>query len=157
MIKVKGLILPLLAILIIGGAMLSFSRCVLFSDAQGVVTSGGNPVAGVKVVRYVNWSLNPNWIDGEWTDEILTDSEGRFHFSVLDRPRGLMGLLPFKPIIVQRLTARHDDRDFELWSSMKRDYLLNGEAAGKPLNLECELTREAVVHDLDATGIATLR
>lgn len=114
------------------------SPLVLFSEVHGTVTREGKPVAGAELVQEVVWSDNKNDVPAAHTH---SDAAGRFHFpAVMHRP-GVLRAVPHQPVILQKIIIRYEGRDYPAWRHTKNSYEPNSELDGKPLNLECELTR----------------
>lgn len=51
-------------------------------------------------------------------------------------------VLPLQPSMNQRLVIRHQGVEYDAYRHGKLNYDLNGENEGKPLVLECELSRQ---------------
>lgn len=116
-----------------------FSRLVFFSEVQGTVLKNGKPVSGAELVQDVVWSDNKN---DEPSRHLCTDAQGRFHFPTWEHRAGMARIVPHQPVILQKITIRHEGVEYTAWRHTKDSYEANSEI-GKPLNLECELTREA--------------
>jgi hypothetical protein len=44
-------------------------------------------------------------------------------------------------VVLQKITIRYEGRDYTAWRHTKNSYEPDSELDGKPLDLECELTR----------------
>ncbi|RLB48816.1 MAG: hypothetical protein DRJ42_22365 [Deltaproteobacteria bacterium] len=131
-----GLLLVLLAVVALGPE--SFSRLVLFSRAEGVVTQNGVPVEGAEVIQellYRSAASFPN-------KSVITDYDGRFVFQEVTESAGLSRLLPGEATINQRLLIRYEGREYEGWVHGKTSFDPESELDGRRLNLVCELTTE---------------
>lgn len=121
-----------------GCAMGLSSPLVLFSEVHGTVLSDGKPVQGAELVQEVVWSDNKNDVPPAHTQ---SDAQGRFHFPAVEHRPGLLRGVPHQPVVLQKITIRHAGHEYTAWRHTKNSYEPNSELDGKPLNLECELTR----------------
>ncbi len=127
---------------------------VMFSEVHGVVLNNGAPVAGARVVREYTWA----WDNKKVREETTSDAQGRFAFAMASKKSLLTGLLPHEPVISQLITISHDGKEYIAWDFRKHNYDPQGELKGKPINLNCELTRKpssSYIND-DVYGICTL-
>ncbi|WLI89459.1 hypothetical protein Q4S45_22655 [Massilia sp. R2A-15] len=132
-------------------AMGRFSR-VLFSQVHGTVLKEGKPLSGVTVRRAFNW----RWGKEKGKDETITNSDGQFHFPQIER-ESISAFIPHEPVIGQFIYIDHEGEEYVAWETLKHDYEVNGELDGKPMNLDCELTRENGFHIRDSVnGICKL-
>ena len=115
------------------------SRLVLFSDVRGTVLNHGKPVQGAELVQEVVWSDDKNDVPPKQT---RTDAAGRFHFPLVEHAAGLTRMVPHQPVILQKIIIRYEGVDYMAWRHTKNSYEANSELDGKPLQLECELTRQ---------------
>lgn len=122
-------------------------KVCLFSETAGIVTRDGAPVSGVEVMRAHQWN------DGRKTTTTTTGPDGRFHFPAVE-DRSLSGFLPGEVVIEQEITLRHEGRDYLAWQTAKRNFDVDGELGGRPLDLRCELTAEHTVREI---GDAVIR
>lgn len=129
----KKIFISLLLFIFSYGAWAVSVKQYLFSDMTGVVNLEGQPVAGVKLVRMVDYNKKEY-------DETVTDKEGRFHFPTVARTSILSKVLPTEFIVLQSITAHHNDKEYEMWSGTKTSPKENAESQGKPLIVECELS-----------------
>jgi hypothetical protein len=121
-----------------GCAMGLSSPLVLFSEVHGTVLSDGKPVQGAELVQEVVWSDNKNDVPPAHT---RSDAQGRLHFTVVVHRPGLLRAGPHQPVVLQKITIRYEGRDYTAWRHTKNSYEPDSELDGKPLDLECELTR----------------
>lgn len=112
-----------------------FAKVCIFSEVNGVVVHNGEPLAGAKLTRTVRWKKK------DLVDSTTSDADGRFKFDVL-KVSASNKFLPVEPVIPQRITISHNGEEHVGWKTTKRDYDENGELAGKPLNLRCDLSGE---------------
>lgn len=132
----------LLALLVMGAGMGLLGRKVwLFSETSGVVTRGGEPVAGVEVERAWQWNGDRK------STTTRTGPDGRFRFPAVT-DRSLSSFLPGEVVIDQEITLRHDGSDYLAWQTAKRNYDENGELDGRPLELRCDLDAEPKVKEI---------
>lgn len=122
-----------------GWAMGVFSRLVLFSEVHGVVLKEGKPVAGAELVQKVVWSDDES---KNRTQNTATDRNGAFEFPTIEANAGLLRLIPAQPTIQQTIVIRYRGVEFVAWLHGKGSYNANTELDGRPLHLECELTRQ---------------
>ena len=120
-----------------------FLNVCLFSEINGVVTLGGNPVAGAELVRTAK--------NGEkvYTDRTKTDENGRFQFSAM-YTHSVYKIAPVEPFITQKIKILTGGNEYLAWELDKRNYDLNGELrhyhsngeVNLELNIRCELGTE---------------
>jgi hypothetical protein len=119
-------------------AMSIFSKNVMFSEAIGKVTLNGVPIKGAQIERYYQWA----WNDKEGIDNTITDNNGGFRLSLIENNSGISGLIPHEPLISQKITITYNGKEYIAWQYVKRNYDKNGELKGKPISLNCELSKE---------------
>ena len=119
-------------------AMGFFKSQVLFSPVSGVVTLNGAPVAGAEIVQSVDWATK----EGPAPRSVTSDANGRFAFDAIEGSSMAARVLPLQPSMNQRLVIRHQGVEYDAYRHGKLNYDLNGENEGKPLVLECELSRQ---------------
>lgn len=112
---------------------------VLFSDVRGIVLCHGKPVHGAALLQEIVWSDNPSDVRPTQTTSAV---DGRFFFPTVERVAGLARWVPHQPVILQKITIRHEGIDYLAWRHTRNSYAANAELAGRPLELECELARE---------------
>ena len=122
-----------------GCAMGAFDRLVLFSEVHGTVLKDGKPVEGAELIEKVVWSDNENEIPPQ---RVVTDAKGAFSFPTIERKAGLLRLIPAQPTIQQTITIKYQGVEYTAWLHGKTSYNANTELDGKPIRLECELTRQ---------------
>jgi len=122
-----------------GNAMALFDKKCLFSEVNGAVFAGGVPVAGAEVEQFYKWE-NSNKSSEK---SIETDSNGRFRFDAILDNSVFTTILPSNPVIQQKIFIRYDGKEYEAYLFMKKNYDINGELDGKPLDLVCELDNRA--------------
>ena len=115
------------------------SRLVLFSEVHGTVLNNGKPVLGAELVQQVVWSDNKNDVPPQQTS---SDADGRFSFPMVERSAGVIRMVPHQPVILQKILIRYEGVEYTAWRHTKNTYDANSELDGKPLNLQCELSRE---------------
>lgn len=115
------------------------SRLVLFSEVHGTVLNHGKPVQGAELVQEIVWSDNKNDVPPIRTS---SDADGRFHFAEVVHGAGVTRMVPHQPVILQKIIIRYQGVDYMAWRHTKNTYDANSELDGKPLNLQCELSRE---------------
>jgi hypothetical protein len=115
------------------------AEITFFSESSGLlVDGGGNPQAGIRVVR--SWKRTPE--DEPMIDETVTSPSGAFSFPAATGTRPMAGRLPGTPVIRQEITAFGPDGPVTLWKAVKTNLDPNGELEGRPLNLECRIDVE---------------
>jgi|SRR5581483_4197512 len=122
-----------------GYAMGAFDRLILFSEVHGTVLKDGKPVEGAELIEKVVWSDNENEIPPQ---RAVTDAKGAFSFPAIERKAGLLRLIPAQPTIQQTITIKYKGVEYTAWLHGKTSYNANTELDGKPIRLECELTRQ---------------
>lgn len=109
-------------------------KVCLFSKMSGVIKLDGIPIANVKLVRTID--RNKPIID-----ETITDENGYFEFPAIFE-RTITKLLPQEFVVGQEIMAYYDNREYQIWSGVKRRSEENAESRGQPLIVECELNSE---------------
>ena len=130
----KYIISILLLLFSYGVTAMSVKQC-LFSEMTGVINFEGKPMAGVKLVRMVDYNKAKY-------DETVTDENGNFHFPVIYRSNIVGMFLPMQFVVNQKITAYKDDVEYLVWRATTMNSTENYEARGKPLIVSCELTLE---------------
>jgi len=127
------------AVVIAGGSAMALGKTVTIASAMSgqLVDGSGQPAAGVKVTR--RWSYS----DNSGTDSTMTDTDGRFAFSAVERRSFWAGLIPHNPVIDQQFLHTADKGETLFLQIFKRDYAPNGERDGRPLNVVCRTDRDA--------------
>ena len=119
-----------------GVAMGKFSKLVLFSHVEGVITQDGEPVEGAEIVQEILYKE----VDNIAPTTVKSAADGHFVFEEVSEKAGLSRMLPGTATITQRLVIRHDGQEYEAWRHGKKDFEPNSELEGQPLRLVCELT-----------------
>ena len=109
----------------------------LFSGMTGVINYEGKPAANVRLLRKV---------EGKDIDETITDENGYFEFKAVYQKKSLFDFLPTEFSVQQIITAIKDDKEYPMWTGVKRQREENSESRGKPLVVSCELTLEETHH-----------
>ncbi|SDH22366.1 hypothetical protein SAMN05216588_103239 [Pseudomonas flavescens] len=147
------------ALLLIGlltqGYAMAFSKTLyLFSEIEGTVLLGGQPVEGVEVEQEYHW----HWKNEHRKNSVKSDANGRFHFPAVTGKSLTAGLMPHEPVIGQRITLRYQGKEHKGWVFTKHNYDDQGEVKGRPLTFTCELNSEPVAHpETETFGICVLR
>ena len=128
-----------------------FALLVLFSEVHGTVLKNGEPVQGAQIVQEVVWSDGNG---GTQTEIRVSDKDGNFSFDAVKKMAGFARILPHETVILQKLTIRYEGIVYAAWQHTKNSYAANSELDGRPLRLNCELTRSP---DFEGThyGIGT--
>lgn len=106
-------------------------RVCLFSSISGTITLDGKPVVNARLVRTSDR-------DGPRVDETFTNEEGYFEFPAMYE-RTITKFLPMEFVASQKIIAHYQDREYEMWSSIKRKREENSEAKGNRLVVTCDL------------------
>lgn len=109
-------------------------KVCLFSKMEGVIKLDGKPVLNAKLVRTVNLSKDE-------VDETITDKNGNFKFEAIVK-RKASKLLPQEFSVSQLIYVHYKDKEYRMWSGVKRKPEENSESRGKPLVVTCELSSE---------------
>lgn len=112
------------------------AKLVVFSAVSGRVVQNGKPVAGAVVERTFEWQEEKS------TDRATTAPDGSFNLPKIERGSFLSSLLPSEPFTEQTIVIRHEGREYKAWYFVKRNYRENGELAGKPIRMACNLDSE---------------
>ena len=125
-----------------------FGKVCLFSKMAGVIKFDGEPVINARLVREVDLS-------GTETDETTTDESGYFEFPVVYK-RTISKYLPQEFSSSQEITVHYNDKEYRMWSAVKRKPEENSESRGKPLVVDCELNREETMIKVNNSPIFSL-
>lgn len=120
-------------------------RQCLFSSIKGVITSNGEPAVGAKLIRTAN-RAKPR------IDEAITNEKGYFEFPAVFE-RSITKYLPQEFVARQDIVVKYQGKDYEIWSSVKRDPKENTENRGNVLDVECELSKEEAMIMIDGVAI----
>lgn len=135
--KISLITLLLISIFSTGGFAMGFfdaGRVCLFSGISGIITLEGKPVANARVLRSADR-------DGVKKDETTTDENGYFELPPMYE-RTVTKLLPMEFAASQSIMVILKDKEYEIWSSVKRSPEENSESKGKKMNVTCELLSE---------------
>jgi len=100
----------------------------LFSAVDGVIVNSGKAATGIKVERRYNFG----WVDKDFSEFTVTDSQGRYSFKEATKWMFLGSLLPHEPVIPQKIVIypEPEQEGVEIWSHIKRNYNTMGELNG---------------------------
>lgn len=112
-----------------------------FSPISGVVLYEGKPVAGARIVRTTDYQKKSQ-------DEAVTDGNGYFEMPGIYE-RHIVNFLPQEFVVGQLINVSFNDKEYKIWSGVKRKWEENAESRGKPLVVTCELTQEDEVINVD--------
>lgn len=115
-------------------SLLDAGKVCLFSNISGVILMDGKPAANALVKRKVEFS-------GTQEDETRTDDNGHFELPVIF-DRTLTKHLPQEFTVGQEIIVTYKNKEYSIWSGVKRKYDENSESRGKPLVVTCELNSE---------------
>lgn len=123
-------------------------KVCLFSEISGVITLNGKPVSDARLVRTVNR-------DGAQSDETITDKKGYFKMPAVFE-RTVTKYLPQEFVVKQEIQVHYQGKQYPMWSGVKRRPEVNAESRGKPLVVECELSREKQLKQVNNSPIISL-
>lgn len=123
-------------------------KVCLFSNMTGVITLDGKPVANARLVRTVNLSSDE-------TDETTTDENGNFQLPAIFK-RTVSKYLPQEFAANQQIIVHYNDKEYRIWSGVKRKPDENTESRGKPLDVKCELNSEETMIKVNNSPIFSL-
>ena len=109
-------------------------KVCLFSGMSGVIKLDGKPVEGARLVRTVKK-------EKEKADEAVTDKNGYFEFDAIFE-RTITKFLPMEFVVSQQIDVLYNEKEYEMWSGVKREPEENAESKGKSLVVDCELNSE---------------
>jgi hypothetical protein len=116
-----------------------FRKIVYCSPIEGFIHWQGKPLANLKVTRLLR---SGGFENGEYQDEVQTDSQGRFQFQTVAERRFLRpDLLSANPHVSQVLEVYFDGQPHTFWAFQKQNFELGTEAKGGVLNIECDLSK----------------
>ena len=110
----------------------------LFSAISGTITLNGEPAAGAHVKRIAGKAH----VEGEFTDETFTDSNGYFSMPAIWERNLLSRVFPMEFVVPQEIVVSYEGEEYDIWTSIKRSREENSESLGKPLVVQCELASE---------------
>lgn len=123
-------------------------KVCLFSKISGVITLDGIPAANAKVIRTVN-------LNKDKTDYTYTDENGYFEMPAVFQ-RTVTKFLPQEFVANQDIFVDYMNKNYRIWSSVKRTPEVNSESRGKDLVVECELNSEETLITVNNSPIFSL-
>lgn len=123
-------------------------KVCLFSKISGVIALDGLPAANAKVIRTAN--LNKDKVDYTYTDE-----NGFFEMPAVFQ-RSVKKFLPQEFVANQDIFVDYMNKNYRIWSSVKRTPEENSESRGKDLVVECELNSEETLITVNNSPIFSL-
>jgi len=148
---IKLLILVFVSVLSNGVVAMGLSdagKVCLFSGMSGVIKLDGKVAVGARLVRTVNK-------EKDIKDETTTDENGYFEFEPVFE-RTITKYLPMEFAVSQVIWVHYQDKEYKMWSGVKRRPEENIESRGKPLVVECELNSEKKVIEVNNSPIISL-
>lgn len=133
--KIIGLIFAGSVALII--ALLVFKTNVVFSEVEGVLTQGGQPLEGVEIEQYYRF----HWEMKEFRATTVTDKEGKFRFPERTEHSILSSIFPHQPVVDQIISFRYQGIDYKGWQFTKMNYEAYTEIPKATPGMYCELDR----------------
>ena len=124
------------------------AKMVIWSPMKGRVLMNGKPAAGAVLRRDFNWG----WKDENGSDQATANAAGEFAFGAIERSSFLGSILPHEPVIRQVITVTYEGKSYNAWAYYKRDYKLDDENGGRPINVTCRLEAERAEHG-DVMGL----
>jgi hypothetical protein len=125
-----------------GAAMAKSDEYVCSPMTGQLIFADGAPAAGVPVQR--QWF----WRGKSGSDQVSTDSEGRFAFDAVAPKRGLFGLLPAEEAVRQIFTADLPGGAFDFIDVHTSGLDRNAETKGRPFNVRCRADAEPGAADV---------
>ncbi len=115
-----------------------FRKIVYCSPIEGFIHWQGKPLANLKVTRLLR---SGGFENGEYTDQVQTDSQGRFQFQTVAERRFLRpDLLSANPVVSQSLKVSYQGVDYLIWYFRKPNYELGSESRDGVLLIDCDLS-----------------
>lgn len=147
----RNLLLCVFFVIIPGSAfamsIFDAGKVCTFSPISGVILFEGKPVSGARIVRTTDYQSKSQ-------DEAITDSSGHFEMPGV-YARHVVNFLPQEFVVGQLINVTFDDKEYKIWSGVKRKREENAESRGKPLVVTCELTRDDEVINVDRQPFIT--
>ncbi|MDP5210442.1 DUF6795 domain-containing protein [Microbulbifer sp. 2205BS26-8] len=106
-------------------------KACTFSEMNLRITLNGQPAAGAKVIRMVDWKT-------ESVDSFMVDDSGKVHLPAKFES-SITQALPVEFVSSQVINVQYMDQVYKIWVYAKRNPKENSELEGEPLNLSCEL------------------
>ena len=94
-------------------------------------------------------------LDGNVLAETYTDENGYFEFPPFFE-RSIAKYLPMEFVVGQKIIVTYEGKEYEMWSGVKRKPEENVESRGKPLVVECELSGEEKLIEVNGGPIFSL-
>ncbi|WP_019602288.1 DUF6795 domain-containing protein [Teredinibacter turnerae] len=129
-----------------------FATDCLFSSISGVITHNGVPVAGATLKR----SASKAHTSGEIVDEATTDVKGYFSMPALYERNVIARVLPMEFAISQKIVLTYNGNEYDMWTGVKRKREENAEANGEPLIVQCDLTNERKLKQVNGNPIFSI-
>lgn len=140
----RGAALFVLAVLCGGCSGDMFRPIVLFSEVRGRVVDGDRPVVGATLVQKMIWSDD----DSEnVVRRVQTGADGAFHFDAIVRKAGWHRISLSQPSMIESIVIEHGGKQYAAWTAAKMTYEPNSELGGRPIRLDCNLSRPVEVRD----------
>jgi len=114
------------------------AKYVLFSPVNAKVVLAGKPVVSATVRRWYRGGYS----DKEGTDTTTTDASGSFAFGLVTFSSIMAGFMPHEAVITQKIFVVINGTETLVYATVKRNYDLNGELGGQPLNFVFDPTAE---------------
>lgn len=124
----------------------------LFSAISGTITLNGEPAAGAHVKRIAGKAH----VEGEYTDDTFTDSNGYFSMPAIWERNLLSRVFPMEFAVAQGILVTYQEQEYWVWVSTKRSREENSESLGKSLVVQCELSSERRTFRVKGTPFNTL-
>ncbi|WNO09772.1 carboxypeptidase-like regulatory domain-containing protein [Teredinibacter sp. KSP-S5-2] len=124
----------------------------LFSAISGQITLNGKPVEQAKVTRLSRKA----YAQKELTDETQTDDNGYFTLPALFDKSHVGKVLPMEFSVPQVMYVHYQGTEYKIWSGVKRNPAENAESRGKPLVVQCELTDETRLIEVNGGPIFSM-
>ena len=142
--KRRGFWLSVGAVVVLLGCMqgTAMAKMVIWSTMKGRVLMNGQPAAGALLKRTFFW----HWKSENGADETKANAAGEFSFPAIERSSFLGGLLPHEPVIEQAIVIEYLGKSYKAWNYAKRDYNMNDENQGRPIDVTCRLDAERAKH-----------
>jgi hypothetical protein len=123
-------------------------KACLFSKMSGVLLMDGKPVSGARIVRTVELSRKKE-------DETVSDENGEFELPAIFE-RSILNVLPQEFAAGQEVVVHYENKEYRIWSGVKREPEENSESRGKPLAVTCELNSERKFIQVNNNPIFTM-
>lgn len=114
-------------------------KVCVFSEVNLELTHNGEPASGAKVWRRISWQK-------EIVEEFEVGSDGELHLPAVYQT-SVTKFLPMEFVVSQVFEVTYNEQKFEIWINSKRSPEENSELGGAKLNLACELTDDAELHE----------